>query len=100
MIELMGEWDRNKWYIIRPTIPMTPQRFAALRRSFETYGVEHAGGLLVLANWLDIHNVETYLIRDTLKMFRINIDILHALWRQIKWRPLVRIRGLLYKKRT
>ena len=98
LIELMGEWDHDKWYIIRPTIPMTPPRFAALRRTFITYGgVERTGGLLILADWLDIHDVEYYHIWDTLKMLRINLDILHALYRQIKWRPWTRLKGALQK---
>lgn len=94
LIELMGEFEPDKWYIIRPTSPLGPIGLRVLGEVFRREKPGGIGGILILANHLHIENIEYYFIRDTLKAFRINIDILHALYRQIKWRPWVRIRGL------
>lgn len=100
LIELMGEFEPDKWYIIRPTMLCRPDTIKELAEIFRRNKPDGVGGILILADYLNIQGVEAYTIRSTLRTFRINIDILHALYRQIKWRPWVRIMGLLYKKRA
>lgn len=86
LIELMGEFELDKWYIIRPTKPIGPRNLDNLKRVFQGRKPQGSGGLLILTNDLDIKWVEADTIRSTLRAFRVNIDILHALYRQIKWR--------------
>lgn len=97
-IELIGEFELDKWYIIRPTRIVRPGAMDEMRRLFQReMPIGGTGGILILADYLDIEFVETYTVRSILKALRINIDILHALYRQIKWRPWVRLRGALQK---
>jgi hypothetical protein len=87
-IELIGEFEPDKWYIIKPTIPTDPAGINTLKNIFQRHSLAMSGGILILAYELDIQRVEYHTIRSTLRAFRINIDILRALYRQIKWRAL------------
>ena len=97
LIELIGEFEPDKWYIVRTTIKCRSATLKELGEIFRRNKPEGSGGILALTDHLNIQGVESYTIRSTLRTFRINLDILHALYRQIKWRPWVRIRGLFTK---
>ena len=97
LIELIGEFEPDKWYIVRPTMLCRSATLKELGEIFRRNKPDGAGGILILSDYLNIQGVEAYTIRSTLRTFRINLDILHALYRQIKWRPWVRLRGALQK---
>lgn len=97
LIELIGEFEPDKWYIIRPTMLCRSATLVELGKIFRRNKPEGAGGILILSDYLTIQGVEAYTILSTLRTFRINLDILHALYRQIKWRPWTRLKGALQK---
>lgn len=97
LLELIGEFEPDKWYIVRPTTLCRSNALKELGEIYRRNKPEGAGGILVLSDYLNIQGVESYTIRSTLRTFRINLDILHALYRQIKWRPWTRLKGALQK---